>query len=143
MGPVVRTDVLFHYALRPDFDPRPVVQQGLLPLSGVNPDVARERRDGLRALDELLAASVLGPADGRHTGIFLTPIDFRPIRDDGQAIAWVKRFGRFEIPLTAITPASAMLTWEGPIPHTSGAPTWCSDGLVTTGRECSFTFLRW
>ncbi len=120
LGAMIRTDVLFHYALRPDFDPTPVVQQRLLPLSVVDPDAARERRD-LRALYELFAATVLGPGGDRHTGIFLTPIDFHPIRDDGSAIAWVKGFGRFRIPLRAITPASAVLTWAGPFRRTSVA----------------------
>lgn len=119
VGAVVRTDVLFHYGLRYDFDPVPVVHRGILPLSVVDPAAARARLDGLRALYELFAASVLGPGDGRHTGIFLTPIDFRAMRDDSPAIAWIQGFGRFAIPLTAIAPGAAVLTWEGPFLRTA------------------------
>jgi hypothetical protein len=121
VGTVVRTDVLFHYALRPDVDPTPVVQQGLLPLSAVAPDAARSRAELLRDLYQLFAAAVLGPGRDHHTGIFLSPIDFYPVQHDGPAITWVKGCGRFQIPLRAITPTSAVLTWAGPFPRTSVA----------------------
>jgi hypothetical protein len=119
---VVKTDELFHYGLRPDFDPIPVIRSGLLPLSVVNPASAEERRDLYHQLDEQWAQPVLGPGV-RHTGIFLTPVDFDQIPPDRPSIAWIQQFGRFRIPVTAVATDRAVLTWAGPFPRTSLALT--------------------
>jgi hypothetical protein len=116
---VIRTDVLFHYTLRPGFDPTAVFRKGLLPLSSLDPVAADASRGTRRELYVLFAAPVLGPHGDRHSGIFLTPIDFNRIRGDGPNVAWIKSFGRFQVPLTALESPVSVVTWGSPFPRTS------------------------
>ncbi len=133
MDNVIRSDVLFHYGLHPDFDPGPVVRNGLWPLSRIQPDLTPERRAVFRALDAVFAEPVLGPDPDRHTGIYLTPIDFQALASaDRPTLAWIRGFGRFRIPREVLDPAHAVMTWAGPFPRTVRA---LSDDALADARH--------
>lgn len=106
-----RTDRLYHYLLSDEADLAAIVASGLLPLSA-RPDSARwqmheaARPNFYRDLYALFAEPVL-QRPYRHSGIFLTPIDFR--RLPGLAPT---QLARVVLPLSAIDAESAVLTYE-------------------------------
>ena len=116
----IRKDVLFHYGMNVHYDPQLTIERGLLPLTVVDPERAYALADLFHRLDDQFATPVLGASEERHTGIYLTPIDFRTITgDERPALAWIGQFGRFHVPLSALESDQAVLTWEGPFPRTS------------------------
>ena len=115
----VRADRVFHYLLRPGTSAVPdILEKGLLPLDVVDParleQINRSRPDVFRILFKEFASRVLPPSAFRHTGIFLTPIDFRLLPK--HPLAGALRIG---VPIEAIDGTQATVTWAGPWPRVS------------------------
>jgi hypothetical protein len=108
---VCRTDRLYHYLLGGEDAIPAILEQGLLPLSAL-PESERwrrieaERTGFFRDLYTTFALPVL-QRPFRHSGVFLTPIDFRLLPDLPLAST-----ARITLPLTAIECQHATLTYE-------------------------------
>ena len=108
---VCRTDVLFHYFLDGDASALArVLSDGLRPLSWFFDSekwqaIERAAPGVFEELYDELARPVV-QRDYVHSGIFLTPIDFRPMASFALAAA-----PRFAVPVERLDPVAASLTY--------------------------------
>jgi len=111
---VCRTDLLFHYLLKSAPESvHSILRSGLHPLSRlVCERLGRVQEDTERTLSfyERIYQSHVEPVLGRpfpHSGVFLTPIDFRLVPS-----SFLAQRGRFRIPLRAVDPSWTVVSYE-------------------------------
>jgi len=108
MKRVCSRDRLYHYLLDPSVSIEDIIRDGLLPLSSQDA-MGRPYHDIKLGLYRDLYHEIAEPWLRRpyeHSGVFLTPIDFRLI--EGHRLAALPRVA---VPVDALDPATTRLTW--------------------------------
>ncbi len=117
---VIVTDRLFHYFFRPqelETSLQDILENGIQPLSA-RPDSERwkqiqaHRPGFFEMIYDLAARPVIGRPYS-NSGVFLTPIDFRPMAALSTSAGYMARLPRLAVPLSAIHPATAAVFYCG------------------------------